>query len=159
MEAETGDVDQGQGMLRDTRSGRSQKNPAQSLWNTLTLDFHPENCEKTHFYCFKALTLWGFVTAVLRKCTWGSHLLLSVFSREAESPCPGRSCTWTFKAALLKVIITVRNLGGGDRHVHHLDGDDEFSVYLCQNLENCPVYHMSKYQSRVVYRYFRNLKI
>ena len=31
MEAETGDVDQGQGMLRDTRSGRSQKNPAQSL--------------------------------------------------------------------------------------------------------------------------------
>ena len=113
MEAETGDVDQGQGMLRDTRSGRSQKNPAQSLWNTLTLDFHPENCEKTHFYCFKALTLWGFVTAVLRKCTWGSHLLLSVFSREAESPCPGRSCTWTFKAALLKVIITVRNLGGG----------------------------------------------
>ena len=51
--------------------------------------------------------------------------------------------------------------GGGDRHVHHLDGDDEFefSVYLCQNLENCPVYHMSKYQSRVVYRYFRNLKI
>ena len=158
MEAEAGDVDSDQGMLRDTRSGRSQKNHTPSLWDTLTLDFGPENCDKMHFYCFEAPSIWGFVTVVLRKHMWGSHLLLSVFSREAESPCPGRSCTWTFKAALLKVIITVRNLGGGWLvyssswwwwWIH--------SVYLCQNLENCPVY-MSKYQ-RVVYRYFRNLKI
>ena len=113
MEAEAGDVDPDQGMLRDTGSGRSQKNPTPSLWDTLTLDLSPENCDKTHFYCFGSPTLWGFVTVVLRKHVWGSHLLLSVFSREAESPCPGRSCTWTSKAALLKVIITVRNLGGG----------------------------------------------
>ena len=78
-------------------------------WTSILWD---ENCEKTHFYCFEALTLWGFVKAVLRKHTWGSQLLHSVFSGEAESPCSGRSCTWMFKVALLKVIITVRNLGG-----------------------------------------------